>query len=197
MNLVPVLLAAALPVVALLPAPALDAAPSPALVVEVDDCECEPVLKLEPYEQGSNWLPWQLSWTTDDGNQNGICNVESCTGEDGPRPCKGKFRIEVTWPQQPTPPCITWAPVSYRPEGTQIFYQQGTLDLSHTFVPIDGAGGTEVPCKSKAETEEEMECESDDTITLIHVRCGIGGGAMHEKFIKVRECCKTCKATVE
>jgi hypothetical protein len=188
-------LALTLPITAaLVPSPLADAATiqDPVVVVEIDRCVCLPILKIEPWLDDTS--PWTISWSREEGSQYGRCPTESCTLEELPRPCKAQYRIEVTWPGFPTAPCISEATVAYQQEGEDFFRVQGTLDLTHAMIPIPGAGGDPVKCRSGEMTTDPLTIEPDSSRTVIRMNCVLPGTLSHQKFAKVREACKTCQA---
>ncbi len=93
-----------LPLVAALPlflvSAAHPVADAPALDVFVE-CKCIPFLDLE--YPVADMAPWLVSWTPDDGNQEGICSAGYCSEFFDPRPCNGSFKVTVTWLSTPEP----------------------------------------------------------------------------------------------
>lgn len=190
MSAAPVLFAALFFVAAAFPSPSLDAASSADVVVVADSCSCEPILSFEPYGSSTSWAPWTLSWTSGDDTQPGRCLAEGCGTA---RPCKGDFRVQVSWPQAPTPPCTGIASVYFMKSDKPVWYRQGQLDLAYGFVPIDDVGGAAVECKKSSELSDGYIGEPDDGMDIIQISCTKADGTVHQVHINVREACLGCE----
>lgn len=179
------------------PPPLAEAAvqdPEP-VVVEIDACLCESILKIEDYV--GDTIPWTLSWTPQDDIQHGRCKITHCLTGGAPRPCKGKFKVKVTWPGISTPPCDGVAQVAYRKEGEWWFTVMGQLDFAQAFVPIKNVGANEVECKIAAVAGQAPTEEANSTLSYIRMDCVTEGNLLHERYVKLRETCKPCAAVEE
>lgn len=165
-----------------------------ALVVEVDECQCDSFLQFET--QGGEWKPWRVNWTPEEGHQDGSCAAGGCEEVRTPRPCSGKFRIGVSFNPGPTAPCGPVAAVSYRQYGALAFTLAGELNPARAFVYIRNAGNALLICATVALGKEPF-LEPDDTTSELFLSCATPDGILHSRLLRVREGCKPCAALPE